>query len=147
MLTIWEPGRDCCDWVGPSYLSQAAHTLHWCRRVSNFQLSLRSHDTTETQGLDLPTDPSYPDTQWESKQSPMRQGSYLVIWLNLWVRDKCRRLLQSITVQCSSFLTHLRLLSTTAFNNSTKVHLDTEHRPLFDVPRCVTKIITKNGSR
>ena len=45
-----------------------------------------------------------------------------------------------------SNIAFLRLLST-AFNNSTKVHLDTEHRPLVDVSRCVTMIITKNGSR
>ena len=45
-----------------------------------------------------------------------------------------------------SNIAFLRLLST-AFNNSTKVHLDKGYLPLVDVPRCVTKIITKNGPR
>ena len=60
MLAIREPGRDCCDWVGPSYLSQAAHTIEeQARRVSNFQQSETwSHDNWDfVQGLDLNTDP------------------------------------------------------------------------------------------
>ena len=126
------------EWAQAISARPPTHLTGAARRVSNFQHKSEPwshcHDTETL----CPGTGSSTDLSEHGKQSQMGQASYLemIIWSNLW------DLLQGRTnakdgsqLYCSSFLTFL-WLSSTAFNNSTKVHLDMGYRPLVDVSVC-----------